>query len=71
MFRLGSFASEKKVNGAIVLAPSASGAACGQDYERRCIALKILESFRIKGAWLESRELRSGYAYAKALMDLL
>jgi len=71
MFKLGGFARENKVNGALILGPRPSPLPAGQWTGLRSIGLKILESLRIKGAWLPVPELKCGAAYARLLMDLV
>ncbi|OGR68386.1 MAG: hypothetical protein A2081_02225 [Elusimicrobia bacterium GWC2_61_19] len=70
-FKVGSYASEKNVNGVIVLGPQPTSALGAQEAEFRHIAFKILDSFLIKGAWLPLEKLKSKAAYAKILMDLV
>jgi chromosomal replication initiator protein len=70
-FNVGNFASEKNVNGAIVLGPQSTSALGAQESEFRHIAFKILDSFLIKGAWLPMEKIKSKSAYAKILMDLV
>jgi hypothetical protein len=70
-FNVGNFASEKNVNGAIVLGPQPTSALGAQEAEFRHIAFKILDSYLIKGAWLPLEKLKSKAAYAKILMDLV
>lgn len=70
-FKIGNFASEKEVNGIIVLGPQPSSALGAQEAEFRHITFKILDSFLIKGAWLSPEKLKSKAAYTKMLMDLI
>ncbi len=70
-FKIGNFASEKNVNGAIILGPQSSSALGSQEAEFRHITFKILDSFLVKGAWLPGMKLKSKAAYAKILMDLV
>ncbi len=70
-FKIGNFASEKEVNGAIVLGPQPSSALGAQEAEFRHITFKILDSFLIKGAWLPMERLKSQAAYTRMLMDLI
>ncbi|MGD9642258.1 MAG: DnaA/Hda family protein [Elusimicrobiales bacterium] len=70
-FRIGNFASDKNVNGVIVLGPQPSSALGAQEAEFRHITFKILDSFLVKGAWLYADKIKSKAAYAKILMDLV
>ena len=70
-FKIANFASEKNVNGAIVLGPQPTTALGSQEAEFRHITFKILDSFLIKGAWMPSANLKAKSAYAKMLMDLV
>ena len=70
-FKLGNFAGQHTVNGAIILGPQPTSAIGAQEGEFHHLCLKILESFSIKGAWLPLARLKSPAAYAKILMDLL
>jgi chromosomal replication initiator protein len=70
-FKIGNFASERNVNGAIILGPQPTSALGAQEAEFRHITFKILDSFLVKGAWLPSERLKSKAAYAKLLMDLV
>lgn len=70
-FKIGNFAADKNVNGVVVVGPQPSSALGAQEAEFRHITRKILESFLVKGAWLQSGRLGSDSAYARALMDLV
>ena len=70
-FKIGNYASERKVNGAIILGPQPTSALGAQQAEFRHIAFKIMDSFLVKGAWLPLEKLKSKSAYAKILMDLV
>ncbi|OGR63249.1 MAG: hypothetical protein A2X31_11135 [Elusimicrobia bacterium GWB2_63_22] len=70
-FRIGNYAAEKGVNGAIVIGPQPTSALGAQEPEFRHIAFKILDSFLIKSAWLPQDRLKSKAAYTKTLMDLV
>jgi chromosomal replication initiator protein len=70
-FKIGNFASDKNVNGVIVLGPQPTSALGAEESEFRHITFKILESFLIKGAWLPAARIKSKAAYAKMLMDLV
>jgi chromosomal replication initiator protein len=70
-FKLGDLASEKNVNGVIVLGPQPTSALGAQESEFWHITMKILDSFLVKGAWIQLREIKSPAVYTKALMDLL
>ncbi|HAN04909.1 MAG: hypothetical protein A2X29_04830 [Elusimicrobia bacterium GWA2_64_40] len=70
-FKIGNFASDKNVNGVIVLGPQPSSALGAQEAEFRHITFKILDSFLVKGAWLYADKIKSKAAYAKILMDLV
>ncbi len=70
-FKIGNFASEKEINGVIVLGPQPSSAMGAQEAEFRHITFKILDSFLIKGAWLSLERLKSKAAYTRMLMDLI
>jgi len=70
-FKIGNYASERNVNGAIVLGPQPTSALGAQEAEFRHITFKILDSFLVKSSWLPSAKLKSKAAYAKILMDLV
>ncbi len=70
-FKIGNLASERNVNGAIVLGPQPSSAMGAQEAEFRHLTFKIMDSFSVKGAWLPLEKLKSKAAYAKILMDLV
>lgn len=70
-FKIGNFASERNVNGVIVIGPQPTSALGAQEAEFRHITFKILDSFLVKSAWLPSEKLKSKAAYAKILMDLV
>lgn len=70
-FKIGNLASERNVNGAIVLGPQPSSAMGAQEAEFRHLTFKIMSSFSVKGAWLSLEKLKSKAAYAKILMDLV
>lgn len=70
-FKIGNFASERNVNGVIVIGPQPTSALGAQGMEFRHIAFKILDSFLVKSAWLPCEKLKSRAAYAKILMDLI
>ena len=70
-FKIGNFAAEHNVNGAIVLGPQPSSAMGAQEAEFRHLTFKIMSSFSVKGAWLPMEKLKSKAAYAKILMDLV
>lgn len=70
-FKIGNLASERNVNGAIVLGPQPSSAMGSQEAEFRHLTFKIMDSFSVKGAWLPLEKLKSKAAYAKLLMDLV
>ena len=69
-FKIGNFASEHNVNGVIILGPQPTSALGAQEAEFRHITMKILESFLVKGAWINFNRIKSSSAYAKTLMDL-
>ena len=70
-FKIGNFASERNVNGVIVIGPQPTSALGAQEAEFRHITFKILDSFLVKSAWLPCAKLKSKAAYAKILMDLV
>ena len=70
-FKVGNYASERNVNGVIVLGPQPTSSLGAQEAEFRHIVFKILDSFLIKSAWLPAGKLKSKAAYAKILMDLV
>ncbi|MEI7481455.1 MAG: DnaA/Hda family protein [Elusimicrobiota bacterium] len=70
-FKIGNLASEHKVNGVIILGPQPTSALGAQEAEFRHITIKILESFMLKGAWIQHGRIKSPAAYTKTLMDLL
>lgn len=70
-FKIGNFASERNVNGVIVMGPQPTSALGAQEAEFRHITFKILDSFLVKSAWLPCEKLKSKAAYAKILMDLV
>ncbi len=70
-FRVGNFASEHNANGVIIMGPQPTTPLGAQEAEFRHITLKILDSFLVKGAWLQSGQIKSAAAYTKILMDLL
>jgi len=70
-FKIGNFAAEHNVNGAIVLGPQPSSAMGAQEAEFRHLTFKIMSSFSVKGAWLPLEKLKSKASYAKILMDLV
>ncbi|MCM2267392.1 MAG: DnaA/Hda family protein [Elusimicrobiales bacterium] len=70
-FHIGNVATERGINGAIVLGPQPTSALGAQEAEFRHITFKILDSFLVKGAWLPMGRLKSKSAYAKILMDLV
>lgn len=70
-FKIGNFAAEHNVNGAIVMGPQPSSAMGAQEAEFRHITFKIMNSFSVKAAWLPMAKLKSKAAYAKILMDLV
>jgi len=70
-FKIGNLASERKVNGVIILGPQPTSALGAQEAEFRHITIKILESFMLKGAWIQYGRIKSPAAYTKTLMDLL
>ena len=70
-FKIGNLASEHKVNGVIILGPQPTSALGAQEAEFRHITIKILESFMLKGAWIQYGRIKSPAAYTKTLMDLL
>lgn len=70
-FKIGNYASERNVNGAIILGPQPTSALGAQESEFRHITFKILDSFLVKGAWLPAEKIKSKAAYAKILMDLV
>lgn len=69
-FKIGGFAGERNVNGVIILGPQEASALGAQESEFRHITMKILESFLVKGAWIQFSRIKSPAAYAKILMDL-
>jgi len=70
-FKIGNYASERNVNGAIILGPQPTSALGSQEAEFRHITFKILDSFLVRGTWLPSGKLKSKAAYVKMLMDLI
>jgi len=70
-FQIGNTATERNVNGAIVLGPQPTSALGAQEAEFRHITFKILDSFLVKGSWLPMSRLKSKASYAKILMDLV
>jgi len=70
-FKVGNFASEHNANGVIIMGPQPTSALGAQEAEFRHITLKILDSFLIKGAWIQFGQIKSTAAYTKILMDLL
>jgi chromosomal replication initiation ATPase DnaA len=70
-FKIGNFASDRNVNGAIILGPQPTSALGAQEAEFRHITFKILDSFLVKGGWLPFEKLKSKAAYTKLLMDLV
>lgn len=70
-FKIGNYASERNVNGVIIMGPQPTSALGAQEAEFRHITSKILDSFLVKNAWLSCGKLKSKAAYAKILMDLV
>jgi len=70
-FQIGNTATERNVNGAIVLGPQPTSALGAQEAEFRHITFKILDSFLVKGSWLPMSRLKAKASYAKILMDLV
>lgn len=70
-FKIGNYASERNVNGVIVVGPQPTSALGAQEAEFRHITFKILDSFLVKSAWLSCEKLKSKAVYAKILMDLV
>jgi len=70
-FKVGDFASEQNVNGIIIMGPQPTSALGAQEAEFRHITLKILDSFLIKGAWIQFSQIKAASSYTKTLMDLL
>ena len=70
-FRIGNFAAQKGVNGALVLGPQSSSAIGAQEAEFRHISMKILGSFSVKSAWLPLEKIQSPAAYARILTTLV
>ncbi len=70
-FKIGNYASEKNVNGVIILGPQPTSALGAQESEFRHITFKILDSYLVKCAWLAGDKLKSKAAYTKILMDLV
>ncbi len=62
-FRMGGLAAEKRAAGVAIIGGTGS--------EVCRIALKVLESLKIKAAWLPAAELGAPAVYARALMDLV
>ena len=69
-FKIGGFASEHNVNGVIILGPQPASALGAQEAEFRQITMKILESFLVKGTWIQAGRVKSPAAYARILVDL-
>ena len=70
-FKLGNLASQKDINGLIVLGPQPTSAIGAKEQEFRHLTEKILESFSIKTAWIEASRLKARSNYLKAIMELL
>jgi len=70
-FKVGNFASEQNANGVIIMGPQPATPLGAQEAEFRHITLKILDSFLVKGAWMQCGQIKSAAAYTKILMDLL
>jgi len=70
-FKIGNFASEKGVNGAIIMGPQPTSALGAQEAEFRHLTFKILDSYLVKGAWLPGDKLKSKAVYSKTLVDLV
>ena len=62
-FRMGGAAAEKRAGGVVIIGGAGS--------EVCRIAMKVLESLKIKAAWLPAAELGGAAVYARALMDLV
>lgn len=70
-FKIGNFAAQQNINGVVILGPQPDSAIGKQETEFRHLSLKILDSFLIKGAWLQLEKLKSPAAYTKVLMELV
>jgi len=70
-FKIGNYAGEKGVNGAMVIGPQSTSALGAQEAEFRHLTFKILDSYLVKSAWLPPDRLKSKAAYSKILMDLV
>ena len=70
-FKIGNFASERGINGAIIMGPQPTSALGAQEGEFRHLTFKILDSYLVKSAWLPSDRLNSKAVYAKTLVDLV
>ncbi len=70
-FKIGETAISHQVNGTIIIGPQSTSALGAKEQEFRNITEKIMESFSIKVAWLESSKLKARGNYLRALMELL
>ncbi|MEW5951909.1 MAG: ATP-binding protein [Elusimicrobia bacterium] len=70
-FKVGETASSQNVNGVIVLGPQSTSALGAKEQEFKNLTEKILESFSLKAAWLDSSKLKAKSNYLRALMELL
>lgn len=70
-FKIGETAISHKVNGTIIIGPQNTSALGSKEQEFRNLTEKIMESFSIKVAWLESSKLKARGNYLRALMELL
>ncbi|GAB4031838.1 MAG: hypothetical protein Fur0012_09620 [Elusimicrobiota bacterium] len=70
-FKIGEIATSNKVNGVIIVGPQSTSALGGKEGEFKTLTEKILESFSIKAAWLDSSKLKARGNYLRALMELI
>ncbi len=70
-FKIGETAAASQANGIIVLGPQSTSALGAKEAEFRTLTEKIIESFSLKAAWLDSSRLKAKSNYLKAIMELL
>lgn len=70
-FKIGEIATSNKVNGVIIIGPQSTSALGSKEAEFKTLTEKILESFSLKAAWLESSRLKARGNYLRALMELI
>jgi chromosomal replication initiation ATPase DnaA len=70
-FKISDFASEKKVNGVIIMGPQSTSVLGAQEQEFRHLSKKILTSFFVKSSWISANQIKGSAPYVKILMDLI